>query len=120
MIQKPPPSPPHNKTLRSKSRIFCAFGAIGYNNHVYDNIDHGYIRTDYLDIDIHDIVYNNTSATTLVNNVRVVTRVHATPVVTVGGKRGETVHMQLMMTEKRNDECASFQRQSQSSAYLPL
>ena len=54
--------------------IFCASGAIGYNNHVHDNIDHGYIRIDYLDIDIHAIVYSNISATTPVNNVRVVTR----------------------------------------------
>ena len=43
----------------------------------------------YLDIDINGLVYSNTSATTLVNSVRVVTSVHATPAVTAGGNRGE-------------------------------
>ena len=43
----------------------------------------------YLDIDINGYVYNNSSATTPVNSVRVVTSVHATPAVTAGGNRGE-------------------------------
>ena len=43
----------------------------------------------YLDIDINGYVYSNSSATTPVNSVRVVTSVHATPAVTAGGNRGE-------------------------------
>jgi hypothetical protein len=58
----------------------------GYNDH--DNLDHDYIMIGYLDIDIKNIVYSNSR--TPVNSVRVVTCVHATPVVTTGGKRGET------------------------------
>jgi hypothetical protein len=58
----------------------------GYNDH--DNLDHGYIMIGYLDIDIMNTVYSNSR--TPVNSVRVVTCVHATPAVTVGGKRGET------------------------------
>ncbi|XBH87440.1 hypothetical protein VPH35_074896 [Triticum aestivum] len=43
-------------------------------------IDYGYITMiGYLDIDINGLVCNNTSATTPVNSVRVVTSVHATP-----------------------------------------
>ena len=57
----------------------------------HDYIDQGYITMiSYLDIDINGLVYSNTSATTLVNSVRVVTSVHASPAVTVGGNRGET------------------------------
>ncbi|KAE8781676.1 Metal transporter Nramp2 [Hordeum vulgare] len=60
-----------------------------YLDHVY--LDHGYITMiGYLDININDLVYNNSSATTPVNSVRVVTSVHATPAVTAGGNRGET------------------------------
>jgi hypothetical protein len=40
----------------------------------------------YLDIDIKNTVYSNSR--TPVHSVRVVTYVHATPVVTTGGKRG--------------------------------
>ena len=43
----------------------------------------------YLDIEINGYVYNNTSATTPLNNVHVITSVHATPTVTAGGNRGE-------------------------------
>ncbi|KAE8810456.1 Metal transporter Nramp2 [Hordeum vulgare] len=43
----------------------------------------------YLDIDINGYVYNNSSATTPVNNVCIVTSVHATPAVTAGGNKGE-------------------------------
>jgi hypothetical protein len=58
----------------------------GYNDH--DNLDHGYIMIGYLDIDIKNTVYCNSR--TLVNSVRVVTCVHATPAMTAGGKKGET------------------------------
>jgi uncharacterized protein YunC (DUF1805 family) len=55
----------------------------GYNDH--DNLDHGYIMIGYLDIDIKNTVYGNSR--TPVNNVHVVTCVHATLAVTAGGKR---------------------------------
>jgi hypothetical protein len=58
----------------------------GYNDH--DNLDHNYITIGYLDIDIKNTVYSNSR--TPVNSVRVVIWVHVTPVVTAGGKRGET------------------------------
>ena len=48
----------------------------------------------YLNIDIKVYVYSNSSATTPVNSVRVVTSVPDTPAVTAGGKRGE-----MMMKE---------------------
>jgi uncharacterized protein YunC (DUF1805 family) len=51
----------------------------------YNNLDHGYIMTGYLNIDIKNTVYSNSR--TPVNCVRVVICVHATPVVTAGGKR---------------------------------
>ena len=44
----------------------------------------------YLNIDITCLVYSNSSATTPINNARVVTSVHATPAVTAGGNRGKT------------------------------
>jgi hypothetical protein len=37
--------------------IFCASGSSGYNDH--NNLDHDYIMTGYLDIDIKNNVYNN-------------------------------------------------------------
>ena len=56
----------------------------------HDFIDHGYISMiGYLDIDIRGCVYNNSSATTPVNSVRLVICVHDTPAVTAGGNRGE-------------------------------
>jgi uncharacterized protein YunC (DUF1805 family) len=58
----------------------------GYNDH--DNLDHSYIMIGYLDIDIKNTVYSNSR--TPVNSVRVVIWVNVTPVVTAGGKRGET------------------------------
>jgi uncharacterized protein YunC (DUF1805 family) len=58
----------------------------GYNDH--DNLDHGYIMIGYLDIDIKNTVYSNSS--TLVNSVLIVTCVQAAPAVTAGGKRGKT------------------------------
>ena len=72
-------------------QALCGF--IIHDNHIIDHdyLDHGYITMiSYLDIDIDGYVYSNTSATTPVNNVRVVTSVHATPAVTAGGKIGET------------------------------
>ncbi|EMS56665.1 Metal transporter Nramp2 [Triticum urartu] len=42
----------------------------------------------YLNIDINGYVYINSSATTLVNIIRVITSVHATPAVTAGGIEG--------------------------------
>jgi hypothetical protein len=44
----------------------------------------------YLNIDNKGNVYNNSSATTPVNSVRVVTCIGNTPVVTAGGKREDT------------------------------
>jgi hypothetical protein len=55
----------------------------GYNDH--DNLDHGYIMTAYLNIDIKNNVYNNLRAP--LHSVLVVTCVHATPAMTAGGKR---------------------------------
>ena len=66
----------------------------GYIDHYYH--DHGYITFGYLDINIKGYVYSNSSATTPVNSVRVVTCVPDTSAVTAGGKRGE-----MMMTERR-------------------
>ena len=68
-------------------------GFIIHDDHTIDHdyLDHGYITMiGYLDIDINGYVYSNSSATTPVNSVRVVTSVHATPAVTAGGKRGQT------------------------------
>jgi hypothetical protein len=76
--------PPPHKTQNQNCAIFCAFGAIGYDDH--DNLDHGYITTGYLDIDIKNNIYSNSR--TPVNSIRVVTCVHATSAVTAGGKRG--------------------------------
>ena len=51
----------------------------------HDYLDHGYITmVGYFDI--NGYVYNNSSATTPVNSVRLVTCVHDTPVVTMGGE----------------------------------
>jgi uncharacterized protein YunC (DUF1805 family) len=69
----------------------------GYNDH--DNLDHGYIMIGYLDIDIKNNVYSNSS--TPVNSVCVVTCVHATPAVTAGGKRGETEKASDVPTHQR-------------------
>ena len=56
----------------------------------HEYLDHGYITMiGYLGVDINGYVYSNSSATTPVNSVRVVTSVHATPAVTAGGNRGE-------------------------------
>jgi hypothetical protein len=73
----PLPPPP-------KTRNFLRLRLYGYNDH--DN--HGYIMIGYLDIDITNTVYSNLR--TPVNSVRIITCVHATHAVTVGGKRGET------------------------------
>jgi hypothetical protein len=53
----------------------------------------------YLDIDIKNIVYNNSR--TPVNSVRVVTCVHTTPAVTAGEKRGETGKASEVPTNQR-------------------
>jgi hypothetical protein len=53
-------------------------------------IDHGCIMIGYLDIDINDIVYINSSASTPVISVYFVTCVHDTLAMTVGWKREET------------------------------
>ena len=68
------------------------YGFIIHEDHTIDHgyIDHGYITMiGYLDIDINGYVYSNSSATTPVNSVRLVTCVHDTPAVTAGGNRGE-------------------------------
>jgi uncharacterized protein YunC (DUF1805 family) len=74
-------------------------GLYGYNDHDHDNLDHSYIMIGYLDIDIKNTVYNNSR--TLVNSVRIVTCVHATPAVTAGMKRGETGKAQEVPTHQR-------------------
>ena len=93
-------------------------GFIIHDDHIIDRdyLDHGYITMiGYLDI--NGYVYCNSSATTPVNSVRLVTCIHDTPVVTAGGNRGEgrkapegnTVttltadpsEMQLMMARRR-------------------
>ena len=61
----------------------------GFIIHDDHTIDHGYITMiGYLDI--NGYVYSNSSATTPVNSVRLVTCVHDTPAVTAGGNRGES------------------------------
>jgi uncharacterized protein YunC (DUF1805 family) len=65
--------------------FFC-LRLYSYNDH--DNLDHGYIMTGYLDINIKNNVYNNSR--TPVNSVCIITCVDATPAVTAGGKRGDT------------------------------
>ena len=63
-------------------------GFIIHDDHIIDldYLDHGYITMiGYLDI--NGYVYSNSSATTPVNSVRLVTRVHDTPAVTAGGNR---------------------------------
>jgi hypothetical protein len=60
--------------------MFYASGSSDYNEH--DNLEHGYITTCYLNIDIKNNFYNNSR--TQVNNV------HTTLVVTTEGKRGDT------------------------------
>ena len=65
-------------------------GFIIHDDHTIDHdyLDHGYITMiGYLDI--NGYVYSNSSATTPVNSVRLVTCVHDTPAVTAGGNRGE-------------------------------
>ena len=56
-------------------------------------IDHDYIDHDYIImigyLDINGYVYSNSSATTLVNSVRLDTCVHDTAAMTAGGNRGE-------------------------------
>jgi hypothetical protein len=69
----------------------------GYNDQ--DNLDHDYIMTGYLDIDIKNNVYSNSR--TPVNSVRVVTCVHATPTMIAGGKREETRKALEMLTHQR-------------------
>jgi hypothetical protein len=69
----------------------------GYNDH--DNLDHGYITTGYLVINIKNNVYSNSR--TPVNSVRVITCVHTTPAVTAGGKRGETGKAPEVPTHQR-------------------
>jgi hypothetical protein len=54
----------------------------GYKDH--DNLDHGYIMIGYLDIDIKNTVYINSR--TPVNSVRIVTCVHATPLLLWEGR----------------------------------
>jgi hypothetical protein len=69
----------------------------GYNDH--DNLDHNYIMTGYLDIDIKNTVYSNLR--TPVNSVCIVTCVHTTSAVTAGGKRGETRKAPEVPTHQR-------------------
>ena len=73
-------------------RIFFAppalCGFIIHDDHTIDHdyLDHGYITMiGYLDI--NGYVYSNSSATTPVNSVRLVTCVHDTPAVTARGNR---------------------------------
>jgi hypothetical protein len=80
-----------------KTRNFLPLWLYGYNNH--DNLNHGYIMIGYLNIDIKNTIYSNSR--TPVNSVHVVTCVHATPVVTAGGKRGETRKTPEVLTHQR-------------------
>ena len=114
----------HRPRLQLRHSAFFAppalCGFIIHDDHTIDHdyIDHGYITMiGYLDIDIRGCVYNNSSATTPVNSVRLVSCVHDTPAVTAGGNRGEgekapegdvvtalgadPSETQLMMAEKR-------------------
>ena len=70
--------------------FFAPPALCGFIIHDDHTIDHDYLDHGYIDIDTHDHVYSNTSATTPVNSVHVVTSIHATPAVTAGGNRGET------------------------------
>ena len=72
-------------------RLQALCGFIMHDDHTIDHdyLDHGYIiMIGYLDI--NGYVYSNSSATTPVNSVRLVTCVHDTPAVTAGGNRGES------------------------------
>jgi hypothetical protein len=51
--------------MRKNVHFFCASGSSGYNDH--DNVDHDYITSGYLDIDMKNNVYNNSK--TSVNSV---------------------------------------------------
>jgi hypothetical protein len=82
------------KKRRKNHAFFCAFGDCGYNDYDeyyidHDYHDHGYIMIGYFDIDIKGNIYSNSSATTPINSVRVVTCVDNTPIVTAGGKKKE-------------------------------
>ena len=80
----PPQADPCRRRIQENPRNFLRLRRFGYIDHYYH--DHG-----YLDIDNKGYVYSNSSATTPVNSVRVVTCVPDTPAVTAGGKRGETI-----------------------------
>jgi hypothetical protein len=43
---------------QKRANFFCAFGSISYTDR--DNLDHGYIKLGYLDIEINNIVYSYT------------------------------------------------------------
>ena len=84
----------HRPRLQLRHSAFFAppalCGFIIHDDHTihHDYLDHGYITMiGYLDV--NGYVYNNSSATTPVNSVRLVTCVHDTLAVTAGGNRGE-------------------------------
>jgi hypothetical protein len=87
----------HQQQQKREEKIahfFCAFGDCGYNDYDeyyidHDYHDHGYIMIGYLDIDIKVNIYSNSSATTPINSIRIITCVDSTPIVTAGGKRKE-------------------------------
>jgi uncharacterized protein YunC (DUF1805 family) len=86
---------------KTKTRNFLHLRLYGYN-------DHDYITNGYLDINTKNNVYRNSR--TPVNSVRVITCVHATPIiVTTEEKRGDQEgtkgadpsETQLMMTWRK-------------------
>jgi hypothetical protein len=82
------------KTRKRIAQFFCAFSDCGYTDYDEYNIDHdyhdhGYIIVGYLNIDIKGNIYSNSSATTLVNSICVITFIDNTPAVTARGKREE-------------------------------
>jgi hypothetical protein len=84
------------QTSNKITQFFCAFNDCGYTDYGEYYIDHdyhdyGYIMIGYLDINNKGNVYNNSSAATPVNSVRIVNSVHNTPAVTAGGKREEAL-----------------------------
>jgi hypothetical protein len=93
----------------------------GYNDH--DNLDHGYIMIGYLDIDSKNTIYSNSR--TLVNSVRVITCIHATPAEGREERPGRHQRCRPIRDAVDDDKGgddgnATLQIQSQSSASLPL
>jgi hypothetical protein len=76
------------KTRKRIAQFFCAFGDCGYTDYAEYNIDHDYHDHSYIMVGYLNI-YSNSSATTPVNSVCIITFIDNTPAVTARGKREE-------------------------------